>query len=379
VETNAYLDPSDSPDGMPAVRRLNHVPLYALGLLACGIIAIIVMVAADRSKQAAPPAEDHGGNTDSFAQQAAGSAYGYIPAAHSPTPFPTATPMDTSTPMPTPDAEAESRRKAFYESLYAPSAVADPLISQREQTAAQAAITPPPALAMPPLPGTAPTPMDPNSLSTYSGERDRWKLNNRVEKPAGKYVLQTGWVIPALLLSGMESELPGMIVAQVSQDVFDSPSGRYLLIPKGTRLVGEYSNAIAYGQSRIFAAWQRLVYPNGNTLDVGAMEGADGQGEAGFHDTVDNHYFRIFGSSLLMSLVSAGTALSQPSQNISNAPNLQSALSASLGQQMGAATSSLLEKNLSIPPTLKIRQGFRFNVVVTKDLVFDRPYVMPNY
>jgi type IV secretory pathway VirB10-like protein len=381
VDNSSFLDPVDSPDGMPAVRRLNHVPLYILGFVALAIIAIIVLVAADKSKQAAPPAEDHGGNTDSFAQQAAGSAYGYIPAAHSPTPFPTATPMDTSTPAPTPDAEAESRRKAFYESLYAPSAVADPLISQREQTAAQAAVTPPPtpALAMPPLPGAAPTPMDPNSLSAYSGDKDRWKLNNRVEKPASKYILQTGWLIPALMISGMESQLPGAIIAQVSQDIFDSPSGRYLLIPKGTRLFGSYSDAISYGQNRIFVAWQRLIFPNGNTMDISAMPGVDGQGEAGFHDQTNNHMFSIFASAILMSAISGATALSQPQQTFSNAPNLQSTLSAALGQQLGAATTSLLEKNLSVPPTLKIRQGYSFNVVAVKDLVFDRPYVVPHY
>jgi type IV secretion system protein TrbI len=380
VDTNAYLDPSDSPARMPAVRRLNRVPLYIMGAAACIIMVIIVMVAADKSKQAAAPAEDHGGNTDSYAQQAAGSSYGYIPAFHSPTPFPTATPMDTATPVSTPDAEAESRKKAFYESLYAPSAVADPLISQREQAAAQQAVTPPlPAPVMPQFPSAAPAPLDPNSLSTYAGERDRWKLNNRVEKPASKYVLQTGWLIPALMLSGMESQLPGSVIGQVSQDVYDSPSGKYLLIPQGTRIFGEYANAISFGQSRIFVAWQRLIFPNGNTFDIGAFPGADGQGEAGFHDQTNNHFFTIFGSAILMSAISGATALSQPQQTFSNAPNLQSTLSAALGQQLGAATTSLLEKNLSVPPTLRIRQGFRFNVVAVKDLVFDRPYVVPNY
>jgi type IV secretion system protein TrbI len=318
-------------------------------------------------------------NTDSYAQQAAGSAYGYIPAARTPTPFPTATPMDTATPAPTPDAEAESRRKAFYESLYAPSVVADPLISQREQASAQQAVTPPPAPVMPALPGVAPTPVDPNSLSTYAGEKDRWKLNNRVEKPASKYVLQTGWLIPALLISGMESQLPGYITAQVSQNVYDSPSGKSLLIPQGTRIFGEYANGISFGQSRIFVAWERLIFPNGSTMDISAMPGVDGAGEAGFHDQVNNHFLTIFGSALLMSAISGATALSQPQQTFSNAPNLESTLSAALGQQMGAATTSLLEKNLSVPPTLKIRPGYRFNVTVVKDLVFDRPYVVPNY
>jgi type IV secretory pathway VirB10-like protein len=379
---DSYLDPLSSPDGMPAVRRLNHIPLYVLGGVAVVIMLIIVMVAADKSKQAAAPAEDHGGNTDSFAQQAAGSASGYIPAARTPTPVPATTPMDVSTPAPTPDAEAESRRKAFYESLYAPSAVADPLITQREQAAAQPTVTPSPALpspVMPQFPAAAPTPIDPNSLATYAGQKDRWRLDNRVEKPASKYILQTGWLIPALMITAMESQLPGYISAQVSQNVYDSPTGKYLLIPQGTRLFGAYSDAISYGQNKIFVAWQRLIFPNGNTLDISAMPGVDGQGEAGFHDQTNNHMFSIFASAILMSAISGATALSQPQQTFSNAPNLESTLSAALGQQLGAATTSLLEKNLSVPPTLKIRQGYGFNVVAVKDLVFDRPYVVPNY
>jgi type IV secretion system protein VirB10 len=202
---------------------------------------------------------------------------------------------------------------------------------------------------MPPLPGAAPTPLDPHVLST-AGQADRWKLNNRIEKPASKYILQTGWLIPALMISGMESQLPGSIIAQVSQDIFDSPSGKYLLIPKGTQIFGEYANSIAFGQSRIFVAWQRLIFPNGNTLDISAMPGADSEGEAGFHDLTDSHLLTIFGSALLMSAISGATALSQPQQTFSNAPNLESTLSAALGQQLGAATTALLEKNLSVPP-----------------------------
>jgi len=223
-----------------------------------------------------------------------------------------------------------------------------------------------------------PTP-NPNSLSAFTGPRDRWTLNTRLEKPPTPYILRTGWVIPALLLTAMESELPGTITAQVSQDVYDTPSGRYLLIPQGSRLVGEYANSIQYGQSRIFVAWERIIYPNGDALDIGAMPGADAVGEAGFHDLVDNHFLRLFGSALLMSAISGATALSQPQQTFSNGPTLSSTLSEALGQQLGAATSSLLEKNLSIPPTLKIRQGYSFNIVVVKDLIFNGPYVVPNY
>src|ERR1700738_3669673 len=122
---------------------------------------------------------------------------------------------------------------------------------------------------------------------------------------------RTGWVIPALLLTAMESELPGTITAQVSEDVYDSGTGHYLLIPQGSRLVGEYANAIQYGQSRIFVAWQRIIYPDNSALDIGAMPGADGEGESGFHDLVDNHFLRLFGSALLMSASTAGITYSQ--------------------------------------------------------------------
>ena len=235
-------------------------------------------------------------------------------------------------------------------------------------------------LGVPGIPSASP---NPNNLGTYDGSRDRWKLNTRLEAPTTPYILRTGWVIPALLLTAMESELPGTITAQVSEDVYDSGTGKYLLIPQGSRLVGEYANTIQYGQSRIFVAWQRIIYPDNSALDIGAMPGADGEGESGFHDLVDNHFLRLFGSALLMSAITAGITYSQDQgQNNNyngNPPRAGDVLSAALGQQLGASTSALLERNLSIPPTLKIRQGYGFNVVVVKDLVFDRPYVVPNY
>jgi len=199
--------------------------------------------------------------------------------------------------------------------------------------------------------------------------------------PATPYILRTGAVIPALLLSAMDAELPGTIIAQVSQDVFDTPTGNYLLIPQGSRLVGEYSNAIQYGQSRIFVAWQRIIYPDGSALDIGAMPGADQQGEAGFNDQVDNHFLRIFGSAILMSAVTAATNWATNHNQAgfnSNGYSASSALSEAVGQQLGMATAHLLEKNLSIAPTLTIRPGYRFNILAVKDLTFNGPYVVGN-
>jgi type IV secretion system protein VirB10 len=186
--------------------------------------------------------------------------------------------------------------------------------------------------------------------------------------------------MPATLISGINSELPGQIVAQVSQHVYDTPTGRHLLIPQGSRLVGTYSSDVAYGQSRVLVAWQRVVFPDGKALDIGSMPGADGAGYAGFNDKTNNHYLRIFGSALLMSGVTAGIALSQDdSGGSSDSQRSSDALSEALGQQLGQVTGQMVAKNLSMAPTLEIRPGFRFNVIVTKDLTFSKPYQSFDY
>lgn len=207
---------------------------------------------------------------------------------------------------------------------------------------------------------------------------DRWKLDSQPQKPRSPYQLTAGFVIPGTLISGINSELPGQIVAQVAQNVYDSATGKYLLIPQGARLVGQYSADVQFGQSRVLIAWQRIVFPDGKAMDIGAMPGSDSAGYGGFHDQVNNHYLRIFGSALFMSGVTAGATLSQPQSNFdyngSSRQSAGSALSEALGQQLGQATAMLMQKNLNISPTLMIRPGFRFNVVVTKDLAFSKPY-----
>ena len=115
-----------------------------------------------------------------------------------------------------------------------------------------------------------------------------------------------GSVIPAVLVSGINSDLPGPILAQVSQNVFDSATGKYLLVLQGSRVIGIYQNASAHGQQRVEIAWQRLIFPNPSSMDLPPMPGADQGGYAGFTDEVNNHYLRTFGTAALMSLISAG-------------------------------------------------------------------------
>jgi type IV secretion system protein VirB10 len=208
-----------------------------------------------------------------------------------------------------------------------------------------------------------------------SGARD-WTNPATVEAPATMHIIRTGSVIPSTLVSGINSDLPGQIIGQVSQNVYDTPTGKHLLIPQGSRLVGEYSSQVQYGQSRVFAVWQRIIYPDGKALDIGSSPGGSGAGYTGFRDRVNNHYVRIFGSAIMMSAILAGVEMTQNNSNndSENTQRMSDALSESLGQVLGGVIGEMLGKNMSIAPTIEIRPGYRLNVMLVKDLVFPGPY-----
>ncbi len=234
------------------------------------------------------------------------------------------------------------------------------------------------------------TPMTPNAYDPaadidkegFFERADGKEWRSPYTREAGQeYEIKTGAVIPGLMVTGVNSDLPGNIIAQVSQNVYDTATGNKLLVPQGARIFGAYDSRVVYGQSRVLVAWNRIVFPDGSAVTLGAMPGADMTGYAGFSDQVDNHYLRIFGSAILMSLITGGLSYAvdtvdntQDSQNV-NSTSMQDEMAAALAAQMGQTTMQLLEKNLSIKPTLEIRPGFRFNIVVTKDLVFRGPYV----
>ncbi|MCP3908443.1 MAG: conjugal transfer protein TrbI, partial [Oceanicoccus sp.] len=228
------------------------------------------------------------------------------------------------------------------------------------------------------------------SLSFSSGgagapesNNDRWTLESGGIRPPGTlFEIRAGFVIPAMLISGIQSDLPGQIIAQISQNVYDTPTGRHMLLPQGSRLVGSYSADVQFGQSRVLVAWQRIIFPDGKALDLGEMPGADGAGYAGFNDQVNDHYFRMFASAVLMSVVTAGITLSQDTDTGSDnndARSVNQVMAESLGEQLGQVTSQVIAKNLNVSPTLTIRPGYRFNVLVTRDLTFKRPYAAFHY
>ncbi len=205
--------------------------------------------------------------------------------------------------------------------------------------------------------------------------------------PASPYTVMAGSMIPAVLVSGINSDLPGPILAQVSQSVFDSATGRSLLIPQGSRLIGAYSNASTYGQQRVRIAWQRLIFPNTASMDLPQMPGADKSGYSGFTDQVDNHYLATFGTAALMSLISAGQMVGQMATFGGGAgygaygyyqPNQWAMASEMAGSaasgQFGSMGQQMIGNGMNRPATIEIRPGYQFNVMVTEDLAFPGPY-----
>ena len=183
--------------------------------------------------------------------------------------------------------------------------------------------------------------------------------------------VKTGTVIPATMLTGLNSDLPGMILAQVSQNVYDTATGGYLLIPQGSRLVGGYDSFVTYGQSRALVTWNRVIYPDGSTIELKGMPGTDQGGFAGLEDQVDNHYTRIFGSAILMSVITGAYEYSQGSNTaVGDKETVGDAMSNAVARELTQTSAGLLRKNLNIQPTIKIRQGYKLNVMVNRDIIF---------
>jgi len=229
------------------------------------------------------------------------------------------------------------------------------------------------------LPGqSAPTPANRSTdltsqdhkLAFLNGNVDRRTTSPaRIQPPAGPYVLQAGAVIPASLITGLRSDLPGQITAQVTEDVYDSPTGKILLIPQGARLVGEYDAQIAFGQSRALLVWNRLIMPNGKSIVLERQPGADTEGYAGLEDEVDNHWGMLFKAAILSTLLSVGSeAGTSNSEN-----NLAQAIRQGASQSFSQVGEQVVGRSLNIQPTITIRPGFPLRVLVTHDLVLE-PY-----
>ncbi len=206
-------------------------------------------------------------------------------------------------------------------------------------------------------------------LAFLDAEVDRRTVApDRVAAPASPFVLQAGSVIPAALITGIRSDLPGQITAQVTQHIYDSPTGSMLLVPQGTRIIGEYDNGVAFGQSRVLLVWSRLIFPNGRSIVLERQPGADTAGYAGLEDGVDYHWWDLMKAAGLSTLLAVGADLTMNDDD-----RLIQAIRSGTQDTINDAGQQIIQRQLQVAPTLTIRPGFPVRVIVTRDLVLE-PY-----
>jgi type IV secretion system protein VirB10 len=184
-----------------------------------------------------------------------------------------------------------------------------------------------------------------------------------------------GTVIPAMLVTAMNSDMPGEILAQVSRNIFDSQQ-KHLLIPRGTRVIGRYDSQVALGQSRVLIAWTRLILPDGRSISLPGLPTKDLRGASGVRSQVDNHYARLYGQAVMLSIIGAGAQLSQPQQSsvfTSSTPG--QVATGVLGQELSRISMETIRRNMDVRPTLEVKPGTLFYIFLERDLVFDGPYV----
>ena len=222
--------------------------------------------------------------------------------------------------------------------------------------------------------GLAPQPATPSAqdrqLAFLNQTPDKRTVSpDRVAAPASKNVLQAGAVIAAALITGIRSDLPGQITAQVTENVYDSPTGKILLVPQGTRVIGQYDSGVGFGQRRILLVWSRLIFPNGRSIVLERQPGADAEGYAGLEDGVDYHWGQLFKAAALSTLLSVGAESGSSSGESDIVRALRNGASNSISQ----TGQQIVQRQLNIAPTLTIRPGFPVRVIVTRDLVLE-PY-----
>lgn len=222
--------------------------------------------------------------------------------------------------------------------------------------------------------------VDPNGQSAkenfFNADlKDLGYLPNRVVPQQSLYELKRGSVIPATLITGINSDLPGRITAQVSQNVYDSATGHRLLIPQGTKLFGRYDSKVSFGQSRVLVVWSDIIFPNGSTLQIGGMAGADAEGYGGFKDKVNNQYLKTFGSAVMIALIGTGIDMAVPqSSTLATQDTASDAARRNFAETFGRVADRTIQRTMDVQPTLQVRPGYKFNVLIDQDIVFPGQY-----
>ena len=205
----------------------------------------------------------------------------------------------------------------------------------------------------------------------WPAQRDGGGIYNphALQTPVSPYQVMAGSVIAASLITGIDSDLPGLVAAQVTENVYDTVTGRTLLIPQGARLIRTYDSVIDFGQSRALLVWRRIVVPDGSSIKIDNLPATDTAGYAGLEDEVDHHTWRLIKGIALATLLGVGTELSLGSDE----SDLVRAIRESTQRNVNRAGQRLTEKNLNIQPTITVRPGWPLRVIVQRDLLL-RPY-----
>jgi type IV secretion system protein TrbI len=221
--------------------------------------------------------------------------------------------------------------------------------------------------------------MDPNMqgrkndfLTAAGRSRDDGYLRNRLQRPRSPFEVKAGTIIPAVLTTGINSDLPGPVFARVREDVYDSINQDYLLIPQGSTLIAAYDSMVAWGQERVLLCWQRLVLPNGSSIRLECMPGADLAGAAGLTDSVDEHWWRILKGVSVASLLSAATTAAA-GNTTGYSPTVPQMWARGAASEVGTAGENITRRNIMVQPTITVRPGWPLNVMVTKDMILE-PY-----
>ncbi len=217
----------------------------------------------------------------------------------------------------------------------------------------------------PPLDPDALLNMQDRKLAFLTAAVDRRTVSpDRIANPPSRYLVQAGAVIPAALITGIRSDLPGQVTAQVTENVYDTPTGKYLLIPQGSKLIGTYDSQISFGQDRVLLVWTRLIMPNGASIVLERQSGADTQGFAGLEDKVDYHWLRLFAAAALSTVLGVGSELGATNNDNAIVQALREGSSNSLNQ----TGQQVVRRNLNVQPAITIRPGFPVRVIVNRDL-----------
>jgi type IV secretion system protein VirB10 len=241
----------------------------------------------------------------------------------------------------------------------------------RSAAPAIAADTPPPPgqTAATPTPGGTMDAQDRKAAFVAGGTASPTFNSGRLVPPVGRYMVSAGSTIAAALITGLSSDLPGQVVAQVTEDVFDSASGRTRLIPQGTRLIGTYDARVSYGQSRALVVWTRMIFPDGRSLDLDRMTGTDSSGQSGFADRVDGHTGKLLVAGLLSTLFGVGANAATGGGGGNS--DIAYAIRESAGRSVGNAGDKIVERQLDVQPTITIRPGARVRVLLSRDLLLE--------